>query len=66
MQVSPACLGAFLGDITIRGKAGMPFMGSAIANPVFAAARIITLFREWQGPGAGRTRIPSSRSPARS
>jgi acetylornithine deacetylase len=48
MQICPACLGAFLGDITIRGKAGMPFMGSAIPNPVFAASRIITLFREWQ------------------
>jgi acetylornithine deacetylase/succinyl-diaminopimelate desuccinylase-like protein len=48
MQICPACLGAFLGDITIRGKAGMPFMGSAIPNPVFAASRIITLFREWE------------------
>jgi acetylornithine deacetylase len=26
----------------------MPYMGSAIANPVFAAARVISLFREWQ------------------
>ena len=48
MQVCPACLGAFLGDITIRGKAGMPYMGSAIANPVFAAARVISLFKKWQ------------------
>ena len=48
MQVCPACLGAFLGDITIRGKAGMPYMGSAIANPVYAAARVISLFREWE------------------
>lgn len=48
MQICPACLGAFLGDITIRGKAGMPYMGSAIANPVFAAARVISLFRHWE------------------
>jgi acetylornithine deacetylase len=48
MQICPACLGAFLGDITIRGRAGMPYMGSAIANPVFAASRVIALFREWQ------------------
>ena len=48
MQICPACLGAFLGDITIRGKAGMPYMGAAIANPVFAAARVIALFRQWQ------------------
>ena len=48
MQVCPACMGAFLGDFTIRGKAGMPYMGSAIANPVYAAARVISLFREWE------------------
>jgi acetylornithine deacetylase len=48
MQVCPACLGAFLGDISIRGKAGMPYMGSAIANPVYAAARVIALFRQWE------------------
>jgi acetylornithine deacetylase len=48
MQICPACLGAFLGDITIKGKAGMPYMGSEIANPVFAASRVISLFREWQ------------------
>jgi acetylornithine deacetylase len=48
MQVCPACLGAFLGDITIHGKAGMPYMGSAIANPVYAAARVISLFRQWE------------------
>ena len=48
MQVCPACLGAFLGNLTIRGRAGMPFMGSEIPNPVFAAARAIEHFREWQ------------------
>jgi acetylornithine deacetylase len=48
MQVCPACLGAFLGDITIRGKAGMPFMGTAIPNPIFAASRVISLFKEWE------------------
>ena len=48
MQVCPACLGAFLGDISIRGKAGMPYMGTAIPNPLFAASRVINLFREWE------------------
>ena len=48
MQVCTACMGAFLGDITVRGRAGMPYMGSAIPNPVFAASRIIQIFREWQ------------------
>jgi acetylornithine deacetylase len=48
MQVCTACLGAFLGNLTIRGRAGMPFMGEEIPNPMFAAARAIGHFREWQ------------------
>ena len=48
MQICPACLGAFLGDITFKGRAGMPFMGSEIPNPIFAASRAIAHFREWQ------------------
>ena len=48
LQVCPACMGAFLGDISIRGTAGMPYMGSAIENPVYAAARVISLFRQWE------------------
>jgi acetylornithine deacetylase len=48
MQVCPACLGAFLGDITLRGKAGMPYMGSEIPNPVVGAARVIEHFQDWQ------------------
>jgi len=43
MQVCPACLGAFLGDIAIRGKAGMPFMGSAIARAVRDTLNIDTI-----------------------
>jgi len=48
MEVCPACLGAFLGDLTLSGKAGMPFMGTAIANPINGAARAIEIFSEWQ------------------
>jgi acetylornithine deacetylase len=48
MQVCTACIGAFLGDLTIFGKAGMPFTGSAVPNPVFAAGRAIHHFKEWQ------------------
>ena len=48
MQVCPACLGAFLGDLVLRGKAGMPFMGKEIPNPVFGAARAVECFQEWQ------------------
>lgn len=48
MQVCPASLGAFLGDLTISGSAGMPYTGDAIANPINAAAWAIALFDEWQ------------------
>ena len=48
MQVCPACLGAFLGEITLRGRAGMPYMGSEIPNPIVGAARVIEHFQDWQ------------------
>lgn len=58
MQVCPACLGAFLGNLAIRGRAGMPFMGSEIPNPVYAAARAIGYFREWQAAWRARNSHP--------
>jgi len=58
LQVCPACLGAFLGNINIKGRAGMPFMGSEIPNPVFAAARAIGHFREWQSLWRARNSHP--------
>lgn len=48
LEVCPACFGAFLGDLTLSGKAGMPFMGTAIANPINGAARAIRIFEEWE------------------
>ena len=58
LEVCPACLGAFLGNLVIKGRAGMPFMGSEIPNPVFAAARAIGHFREWQGYWRARNSHP--------
>ncbi|MHB1376410.1 MAG: M20 family metallopeptidase [Candidatus Humimicrobiaceae bacterium] len=48
MQICDACLGAFLGDLTIKGKSGMPFMGHSIKNPIDGAARTIELFKDWE------------------
>ncbi len=48
LEVCPACIGAFLGNLTLGGKAGMPFMGAAIANPIVGAARAVRFFEEWQ------------------
>lgn len=65
MQVCPACLGAFLGDIVIRGRAGMPYMGSAIPNPLNGAARVIELFREWEAHWRGVNEHPLFREPGK-
>ncbi len=48
MELCPACLGAFLGDIRLKGRAGMPYMGSEIPNPVLGLSRVIELFSELQ------------------
>jgi acetylornithine deacetylase len=65
MEVSPACLGALLGDIIFRGRAGMPFMDSSIPNPLFAAARAITLSREWQKRWRAQNRHPLFEEPGK-
>jgi acetylornithine deacetylase len=65
MQVCPACLGAFLGDIVIRGRAGMPYMGTAIPNPVYAASRVISLFKEWQDAWRKRSSHPLFEEPGK-
>jgi len=65
MEVCPACLGAFLGDIGLTGKAGMPYMGSAIPNPVFGLSGVIELFSEWQNEWRSRNSHPLFRRPGK-
>jgi len=48
MEVCPACFGAFLGDLRLTGKGGMPYTGDAIANPLVGAARAVELLYEFQ------------------
>lgn len=48
MEICPASMGAFLGKIKIVGKAGMPYMGKGIPNPINAAGRIINFLEDWQ------------------
>jgi acetylornithine deacetylase len=48
MELCTASLGAFLGHLTLRGRAGMPYMGMPIPNPIFGAARAVELFSRWQ------------------
>jgi len=51
MQICPASMGAFLGDIFVRGQAGMPYTGHEIPNPVYGLGRVIERFKifekEW-------------------
>jgi acetylornithine deacetylase len=47
MEICPACLGAFLGDLRLTGRAGMPYTGSAVPNPVDGLGRVTDYFSEW-------------------
>jgi acetylornithine deacetylase len=58
MELCTACLGAFLGNLTLRGRAGMPYMGSSIPNPIFGAARAVELFARWQEEWRSRNSHP--------
>ena len=48
MNICNACFGAFLGDIIIKGKSGMPFLGHSVKSSIEGAAKVITLFKEWE------------------
>jgi len=47
MEICSACPGAILGELIIKGNAGMPYMGLPIYNPIDAASKIIDFFKEW-------------------
>jgi acetylornithine deacetylase len=65
LEVCPACLGAFLGDLTLKGQAGMPYMGRAIPNPIFGAARAAELFQEFQAKWRAASDHPLFREPGK-
>jgi acetylornithine deacetylase len=47
MEICTACPGAILGELIIRGNAGIPYMGQPIYNPIDGASRAICFFEEW-------------------
>jgi acetylornithine deacetylase len=53
MEVCPASQGALLGDLTLTGRAGMPYMGHEIPNPIMGAARAVQNFSEWEAEWRG-------------
>jgi acetylornithine deacetylase len=65
MEVCPACLGAFLGDLTLTGRGGMAYMGKGIPNPLHGAARAIELFQQWQTEWRARNRHPLFTAPGK-
>ena len=58
MEICPASMGAFLGKIKIEGKAGMPYMGKGIPNPINAGARVIGYLENWQYKWRGMNSHP--------
>lgn len=65
LELCPACLGAFLGDLKLTGRGGMAYMGKAIANPVFGAARATDLLRQWQAEWRAQNRHPLFTAPGK-
>lgn len=65
MEVCPACLGAFLGNLTLTGRGGMAYMGKAITNPLDGAARAIHLLKEWQATWRAKNRHPLFKAPGK-
>jgi acetylornithine deacetylase len=65
MELCPACLGAFLGNLTLTGQGGMAYMGKAIANPLNGAARATDLFRQWQAKWRAQNRHPLFTAPGK-
>lgn len=47
MDFCTAGLGAFLGDFTVTGEAGMPYTGHTFSNPIFGIGRVAVLFEKW-------------------
>ena len=49
MNICTACLGAFLGDMILKGSTGIPFLGDSIkTNPIDGVSRVIEFFKEWE------------------
>jgi acetylornithine deacetylase len=58
MEACIACLGAFLGEIVLKGKSGMPFMGNLIPNPIYGASKIIEIFKSWEDKWVSSNKHP--------
>jgi acetylornithine deacetylase len=65
MEVCPASLGALLGDLILSGKAGMPYMGKEIPNPIRGAARAVDCFYEWESEWRARNTHPLFEGPGK-
>jgi len=47
-MIFPACVGAIIIKITIKGTSGMPFTDKAIYNPAYGIAKVIEIVRNYE------------------
>jgi hypothetical protein len=57
---------AFTIEPNMSGIGGMPYMGTAIPNPIAGAAMAVRFFSEWQGEWRRLTATPFLKGPGRS
>ena len=65
MELCHACFGAFLGELTLAGEAGMPFLRGAVPNALNGAARAIGLFAEWEEKWRAKNSHPAFDGPGK-
>ena len=59
LDVCPACVGAIILKVGVRGTAGMPFTGEDISNPAYDMADLLGLIRAYGEKRAGEVPAPA-------
>lgn len=48
LRLYPACAGALLLKVTVRGTAGMPYTEEAMFNPIYGITKVVDLLRKYE------------------
>jgi len=59
LDVCPACVGAIILKVYVKGTAGMPFTGEVISNPAYDMAYLLGLIRAYGEKRANGTPAPA-------
>jgi len=59
LDVCPACVGAIILKVYVKGTAGMPFTGEEISNPAYDIADLLRLIREFGDKRANEAPAPA-------